>query len=186
MAGIPSGASDAELLRLSDEDGEAFGLLYDRHVDSIFTWLRARVGEPAADLTAEVFARAWLARQRFRHESDPSALPWLLGIARNVLRESLRKRRVEDAARRRLGMPRLLAEDAALEAIDDGRSLSESDRRALASLPERDRELLQLRVIEERPYRDIAARLRCTPQAARHRVSRLLRELQCTLGGQQP
>jgi DNA-directed RNA polymerase specialized sigma24 family protein len=44
--------------------------------------------------------------------------------------------------------------------------------------------LLQLRVIEERSYRDIAGRLRCTPQAARHRVSRLLRQLQCTLGGQ--
>ena len=34
--------------------------------------------------------------------------------------------------------------------------------------------------------RDIAVRLRCTPQAARHRVSRLLRQLHCTLGGQQP
>jgi hypothetical protein len=110
----------------------------------------------------------------------------LLHHPRNVLRESLRKRRVEDAARRRLGMPRLLARDAALDAIHGRRSLSESERRALASLPERDRELLQLRVIEERPYRDIAVRLRCTPQAARHRVSRLLRELQCTLGGQQP
>jgi DNA-directed RNA polymerase specialized sigma24 family protein len=43
-----------------------------------------------------------------------------------------------------------------------------------------------LRVIEERPYRDIAVRLQCTPQAARHRVSRLLRQLQCTLGAQQP
>jgi RNA polymerase sigma factor (sigma-70 family) len=150
----------------------------------VLAWSRARVGEHAADLTAEVFARAWLARSRFRQESDVSALPWLLGIARNVLRESLRKRRVEDAARRRLGMPRLLARDAALDAIHDRRSLSESERRALASLPERDRELLQLRVIEERPYRDIAVRLRCTPQAARHRVSRLLRELQCTLGGQ--
>jgi RNA polymerase sigma factor (sigma-70 family) len=177
-------ASDAELLRAGTADG--FEEVYDRHAAHVLAWSRARVGEHAADLTAEVFARAWLARGRFRHESEVSALPWLLGIARNVLRESLRKRRIEDAARRRLGMPRLLARDAALEVIDTRRSLSESDRQALASLPERDRELLQLRVIEERPYRDIAARLRCTPQAARHRVSRLLRELQCTLGGQQP
>ena len=177
-------ASDAELLRASDAD--AFAEVYDRYVGQVFAWARARVGEHAADLTAEVFARAWLGRSRFRHEDDVSALPWLLGIARNVLRESLRKRRVEDAARRRLGMPRLLARDAELDAIVDHRSLSEPERRALASLPERDRELLRLRVIEERPYRDIAVRLRCTPQAARHRVSRLLRQLQCTLGGQQP
>jgi RNA polymerase sigma-70 factor (ECF subfamily) len=177
-------ASDAELLRAGTADG--FEEVYDRHGAQVLAWSRARVGEHAADLTAEVFARAWLGRSRFQPESDVSALPWLLGIARNVLRESLRKRRIEDAARRRLGMPRVLARDAALDAIHDRRSLSERERRALAALPERDRELLKLRVIEERPYRDIAVRLRCTPQAARHRVSRLLRELQCTLGGQQP
>ena len=177
-------APDAELLRAGTAD--AFEEVYDRHASQVLVWARARVGEHAADLTAEVFARAWLGQSRFRHESQTSALPWLLGIARNVLRESLRKRRVEDAARRRLGMPRLLAGDAALEAIHERRSLSESERLALAALPEQDRELLQLRVIEERPYRDIAVRLRCTPQAARHRVSRLLRQLQCTLGGQQP
>jgi RNA polymerase sigma-70 factor (ECF subfamily) len=83
-------------------------------------------------------------------------------------------------------MPLLLARDAALDAIDEARSLSESERRTLASLPPQDRELLRLRVIEERSYRDIATRLRCTPQAARHRVSRLLRQLQYTFGGQQP
>jgi RNA polymerase sigma-70 factor, ECF subfamily len=176
--------SDAELLRAGSAD--AFEEVYDRHAAQLLAWAWARVGEHAADLTAEVFARAWLNRSRFRHENETSALPWLLGIAKNVLRESLRKRRVEDAARRRLGMPRLLAQDAALDAIDDGRSLSESERRTLASLPQQDRELLRLRVIEERSYRDIALRLRCTPQAARRRVSRLLRQLQYTLGGQQP
>jgi RNA polymerase sigma-70 factor, ECF subfamily len=176
--------SDADLLGAGTADG--FEEVYDRHAPQVFAWSRARVGDHAADLTAEVFARAWLARSRFRPEGEGSALPWLLGIARNVLRESLRKRRVEDAARRRLGMPRLLARDTALEAVIDRQSLTASDRRALASLPKQDRELLRLRVIEERPYRDIAVRLRCTPQAARHRVSRLLRQLQCTLGGQQP
>jgi RNA polymerase sigma-70 factor (ECF subfamily) len=176
--------SDAELLRAGTAEG--FEEVYDRHAAQVLAWSRARVGGHAADLTAEVFARAWLVRSRFRHESNESALPWLLGIARNVLRESLRKRRVEGAARRRLGMPRLLAQDAALDAVDERRSLSESEHRALASLPERDRELLQLRVVEERSYREIAGRLRCTPQAARHRVSRLLRQLQCTLGGELP
>lgn len=177
-------ASDADLLRVGTAD--AFEEVYDRHAAQVLAWGRARVGEHAADLTAEVFARAWLKRNRFRHEEGLSALPWLLGIARNVLRESRRKRRIEDAARRRLGMPLLLVRDVDIEGIDDRRSLSELERRALASLPERDRELLRLRVIEERSYRDIAVCLRCTPQAARHRVSRLLRQLQYTLGGQQP
>jgi RNA polymerase sigma-70 factor, ECF subfamily len=174
--------SDWELLRAASAD--AFEEVYDRHAAQVLAWARARVGEHAADLTAEVFARAWLRRGRFRHEHD-SALPWLLGIAKNVLRESLRKQRIEDAACRRLGIPSLLARDAALEAVDDGRRLSESERQTLASLRQDDRELLRLRVIEERSYRDIAIRLSCTPQAARRRVSRLLRQLQNTLGGQQ-
>ncbi len=177
-------ASDAELFRAGDPD--AFAEVYDRYVGQVFGWARARVGEHAADLTAEVFARAWLSRGRFRDEDDLPALPWLLGIGQNVLRASVRKRRVEDAARCRLGLPRLLVPDGNLDAVDERLSLSETARQALSSLPEGDLELLRLRVIEERSYRDIAVRLRCTPQAARLRVSRLLRQLHCTLGGQQP
>ena len=176
-------ASDAELFRAGDAD--AFAEVYDRYVRQVFTWARARVGEHAADLTAEVFARAWLSRRRFRAGDGAPALPWLLGIAQNVLRDSLRKRRVEDAARRRLGLPTTIA-DSEIDAVNERLSLTRTARQAVSALPEADRELLRLRVIEERPYRDIAARLRCTPQAARLRVSRLLRQLQCTLGGQQP
>ena len=177
-------ASDAELLRASDAD--AFAEVYDRHVGQVLAWARARVGEHAADLTAEVFARAWLNRGRFRDQDGAPALPWLLGIAQNVLRDSLRKRRVEDAARRRLGLPRMIALDGNIDAVDERLSLSETARQAVSSLSAGDRELLRLRVIEERPYREIATRLRCTPAAARLRVSRLLRQLQCTLGGQRP
>lgn len=163
--------------------GEAFAEVYDRHVGRVYWWARARVGEPAADLTAEVFARAWLNRGRFRDQAEGSALAWLLGIAQNVARESARKRRVEDAARRRLGLPGLVARDVNLDAVDERLSLPTTIGKTVSSLPASDRELLRLRVVEERPYREIGARLRCTPEAARLRVSRLLRQLQCTLGG---
>jgi RNA polymerase sigma-70 factor (ECF subfamily) len=167
-------ASDAELFRAGDAD--AFAEIYDRYVSQVFGWARARVGERAADLTAEVFARAWLSRGRFRARGDMPALPWLLGSAQNVLRDSLRKRRVEDAARRRLGLPRTVAPGGDIDDMDDRLSLSETARHAISLLSEQDRELLRLRVIEERPYRDVAARMQCTPQAARLRVSRLLRQ----------
>jgi len=177
-------ASDAELLRKGTRD--AFAEIYDRHAREVYAWARVRIGEHAADLTAEVFARAWLRRSRFRDEEQGSALPWLFGIAQNVLRESLRRQRVEDKGLRRLGIPLPAVTDTELDAVHERLSLSDAHRLALASLPQEDRELLRLRVIEERPYREIAARLRCTPQAVRLRVSRLLRQLQYTLGGQQP
>jgi RNA polymerase sigma-70 factor (ECF subfamily) len=179
-----SKASDAELFRAGDAD--AFAEIYDRYVRQVFGWARARAGEHAADLTAEVFARAWLSRGRFRTRDGAPALPWLLGIAQKVLRDSLRRRRVEDSARRRLGLPRTFAPDGEIERVDERLSLPDSAQDAFSSLPERDRELMRLRVVEERPYSEIAVRMRCTPQAARLRVSRVLRQLQYTLGGQQP
>lgn len=172
---------DRELLWA--EDADAFALLYDRHVAAVLDWAERRVGDYAADLTAETFARAWLIRRQYRDHRSESALPWLLGIARNVLRESLRKRRVEEGARRRLGLSCRVQLDPHLEEVDERLSLPQAVREAVAGLPESDRELLRLRAVDGQPYREIGTRLGCTPEAARLRVSRLFRQLRLGLGG---
>jgi RNA polymerase sigma factor (sigma-70 family) len=172
---------DRDLLLADDAD--AFALFYDRYVAEVLRWAERRVGEYAADLTAETFAQAWLVRRRYREHPSGSALPWLFGIARNVLRESLRKRQVEDGARRRLGLPGRVQLDPHLEAVDERLSFPQAVREAVANLSEGDRELLRLRAVDGRPYREIATRLGCTQQAARLRVSRLLRQLRLDLGG---
>ena len=164
-------------------DPDAFAILYDRHVRAMFGWATARAGDHAADLTAEVFARAWLSRRSFRDEAGGSAFPWLCGIAHNVLRDSLRRRRVEERARARLGLPREMAPDPGYEAVERRLSLPESALRALEQLPDRERHLLDLRVVQERSYADIAHRLRCTPQAARLRFSRAVRRLNTAIQG---
>jgi RNA polymerase sigma-70 factor (ECF subfamily) len=48
---------------------------------------------------------------------------------------------------------------------------------ALETLPDRERAALELRVLDELPYADVAARLGVRPAAARLRVSRALRRL---------
>jgi RNA polymerase sigma-70 factor (ECF subfamily) len=171
---------------LHANDADAFAVIYDRHVGAVLAWARARVGEYGEDLTAEVFARAWCSRRRFSDQGNGSALPWLVGIAQHVLRDSLRKRRVETAARERLDLPLSIAPEPGFEAVDARLSFPEAVRQALAGLPEVDRQLLYLRVVEDRSYREIGARLRCTPVAARLRVSRALRRLHLALGGPQP
>jgi RNA polymerase sigma-70 factor (ECF subfamily) len=173
--------SDRELLRAEDPD--AFAVVYDRHVGAVYAWTRRRAGNYAADLTAETFARAWTVRRRYREHPSGSALPWLLGIAGNVLRDSLRKQRVDDRARLRLGLPERLPVDPQLEAVEERLSLSDAVQRALQALPETERALLELRAVDGRPYREIAGYVGITPAAARLRVSRLLRQLQLTLGG---
>jgi RNA polymerase sigma-70 factor (ECF subfamily) len=175
-----SGASDAELL--VQEDPDAFAELYDRHVRQVLAWSSVRVGDYGADLTAEVFAVAWRSRKRFRDEHDGSALPWLYGIAHNVFRSSLRKRRVEYGARERLGLPVTVMDDH-FEAVDDRLSFPSAVLWAFDDLPDQERELLVLRLVEERPYKEIAQRLHCTPVAARLRFSRSIRRLNLALGG---
>ena len=99
-------ATDAQLIRRAHEDSEALATLYLRYRDRLYAWFRARAPEAAAsELTAELFAQVALGLKRFRDEADGSAAPWLYGIAKNLLRRYHEQGRLEDAARRRLGMP---------------------------------------------------------------------------------
>jgi RNA polymerase sigma-70 factor, ECF subfamily len=93
---------------------------------------------PAAadDVVSEVFVIAW----RRLGEAPDDELPWLLGIARGVIAN---RRRGE--ARRR-ALHERLASTAVVE-IEPGPEMSEGDSdlvRALASLSERDQEVLRL------------------------------------------
>ena len=111
--------TDVELLRDAERDPEAFGELFRRHAPSVHAWLAHRLEWAASDLTAETFARAWLSRRRFEDHRDGSLRPWLLGIAKNVLRDSVRRDRVETAARERLGLPLDLATEDGYTAVEE-------------------------------------------------------------------
>jgi RNA polymerase sigma factor (sigma-70 family) len=169
--------TDAELIRAAESEAAAFGELYRRHLSAVHAWFRRRLEWAAADLTAEAFAQAWLSRRSFRDEADGSALPWLLGIARNVARESARRNEVEIRARRRLGLPTDLAPEDGYAAVEERLSPREALAEALETLPDHERDALELRVVDELPYTDVAARLGVRPAAARLRVSRALRRL---------
>jgi RNA polymerase sigma factor (sigma-70 family) len=174
---VASELSDAELIRAAKSDAAAFGALYERHALRVYTWCRRRLDWAASDLTAETFAQAWLSRDRFRDERGGTALPWLLGIARNVLRETIRLDRVETRARERLGLPLDLASEDGYAAVDDRLSPRTALTLALDRLPEHERKALELRVVDDLPYDQVAARLAIQPAAARLRVSRALRRL---------
>ena len=168
--------TDAELIRAARTDASAFGELYGRHAPAVFRWLERRARYMAADLTGETFAQAWLSRRRFRDRRDGSALPWLLGIARNVLNESRRHDRVETRARIRLGLPVDLAADE-YERVEERLSTNGSLIAAVGALPPHARAALDLRIGDELPYDEVARRLDIRPAAARLRVSRALRRL---------
>jgi RNA polymerase sigma-70 factor, ECF subfamily len=177
--------SDAQLLRRARDNPEALAELYVRYRDELYVWFRTRLPESAAsELTAELFAQVALSLGRFRDEAGGSAAPWLYGIARNLLRRYYERGRLEDAARRRLGMP-VRSYEHEFEAVED--RLAAADwrpalRAALRSLPKGQRDALELRVVDELPYDRIARTLACTETAARLRVMRALGKLARLLG----
>jgi RNA polymerase sigma-70 factor (ECF subfamily) len=185
MASLSTGAAalrtDEELIVASREDPQAFRELYDRWAESILEYFVRRVldVEVAADLMAETFAAAFESRARFRDVGRPGGA-WLYGIARRKLSHFYRHRRVELQAARRLGMERAeideesAAQIAALADLDERRALVQA---GLASLSAAERKAVELRVVEELDYGEIAARLDISAAAARTRVHRGLARL---------
>lgn len=83
--------SDHELIaRMRTGDREAFASLVEQHQRPLYGFLRARVlrHDDAEDMVQEVFIRFYEARARF--DASNLVRPWLLGIARNLLREHVR------------------------------------------------------------------------------------------------
>ena len=178
--------TDAQLIRAARRDPDALGELYRRHAVGVHAWLRVRTSPTtASELTAETFAQAALSLRRFRDQADGSAAPWLYGIARNLLRRSLERDRIETAARRRLGMP-VAAHDVELERVEEhdrAERLAPALAAALDTLPVDQRRALELRVVDELPYERVASDLDCTETAARLRVMRALGSLSRLLKG---
>ena len=138
---------------------------------------RTRNPEVAADLTAEVFASALRAAVRYRPES-PTAVGWLLTIAERTLTSSLRRKRVETRARRRLGIrDAVVFSGEDLERIEALAGLDGQSLELLDGLPAPQREAVRARILEERPYCDIAGELQTSELVIRKRVSRGLSTL---------
>ena len=164
--------TDEELLRSGDLDD--FGAFYDRYVRALLAFFQRRVGEPeaAADLAAETFAAALVARTRFRGES---AATWLFSIAHHKLADYRRRGYAETRMRVRLGMEPVpvAAEDAELiRWLGD-----ESAAQIIEDLPAEQREAIRAHVLDEREYADVAHAQRTSEAAVRQRVSRGLRIL---------
>jgi RNA polymerase sigma factor (sigma-70 family) len=173
--------NDAELILVSRTDPAAFRELYDRWAERLLAYFYRRVfdAEVAADLLAETFAVAYERRGSFRDVGKPGGA-WLYGIAAKELSHWFRRQAVERRAVARLGIevPRLDDESIArIEALADADERREALAGAMARMTGGEREAVELRVVDEFAYAEIAARLDCTENTARQRVHRGLARL---------
>jgi RNA polymerase sigma factor (sigma-70 family) len=178
--------ADSELLLLSREEPDAFGTLYERHAEGLLGYFARRTFDPeaAAELVAETFAEAFASRRRFRDRGSGAA-GWLYGIARHELGRFFRHGAVDSRARRKLGLPdrEVSADDyERIEELIDFEQVGRAIAQAFSLLSEEQREAMTLRVVEGRPYREVAELLRCSEETARARVSRGLKRLTRLLG----
>ncbi len=172
----------AASLRRARTDPSAFEEVYGATADELLVFFARRTFdiEVARDLTAETFAEAFMHRRRFRGSADAEAAGWLYGIARHQLSHYNRKGMVRRKAVERLGIqvPPIADDDYArvvqLAGLADLRGRIAT---AFSDLSGDQREALRLRIIEERPYPEVADTLGISEQTARARVSRALRGL---------
>lgn len=182
--------SDADLwARSRAGDADAFGLLFERHARVIYNYCFRRTGDRATaeDLLSVVFLEAW--RRRGKELPPGKVLPWLYGIATNVIRNHRRSERRFLAAFSRLtavdAEPDLA--DRAAERLDYEQQAQEALRR-LRSLPKREQDVLVLCAAMELSYEDAAFALNVPIGTVRSRLSSArarLRELNLDFGHEQ-
>ncbi|WP_344829283.1 RNA polymerase sigma factor [Actinocorallia longicatena] len=174
-----SGSTDEALWRAAlDGDEGAFGVLFDRHHRAVYNYCFRRTADWAAaeDLASVVFLETWRRRADVRLDHD-SLLPWLYGVATNVLRNHQRALRRHAAALAR--MPRTRDEDdteAVAARVDDRRRMREILDR-ISRLPRRHQDVLALCVWEELSYEQAAAALGVPVGTVRSRLNRAREKL---------
>lgn len=171
--------------RALEGEAAAFGELFERHATSTYNYLFRRCGNwaTAQDLTSIVFLELWRKRADISLERE-SALPLLLGVATNVLRNRKRTER-----RHRAALERMLAPlDSWSPHEDVVEKLAEEQRMqellgVLDRLPKRERDLIVLCVWMELSYEEAAEALCLPVGTVGSRLSRAKRRLRGLLEG---
>lgn len=172
--------ADSELVRrVREGDERAMDLLVARHYSTVFRLALRMMGneEAAADVVQESFLKALRAIHGFRGES--SFRTWLLAIAANEARGAMRR----GGRRRETGLEDATDLPDGNPLPDETLSLRQERKRIsklIASLPEKQREAVTLRIFEGLSFREIGILLGSSEGAARvnyHHGLKRLREM---------
>ena len=146
--------------------------LHQRYLADVFSYVARRVPDrqEAEDVTAEVFAAAFVALPRRKGLNGP--YPWLLGIARRKIADALRRRGRDE------GRTSALTEETPASSSDQPEAAIARQERAsqiremLTTLPEDQREALLLHYVEGLPQAEVAAVLGRSPAAVNSLLQR--------------
>lgn len=166
---------------------ERFGELFEQHADSVYNFCFRRLADwaMAEDMTSAVFLEAWRRRDRVDLTEQPP-LPWLLGVANNLMRNHRRSLRRARAALERFHASASTPDfgDELTDRLDAERRMRAVQER-IGALAPHERETLELCVWAELSYADAALALEVPVGTVRSRLSRalLLLPIGATLAG---
>lgn len=178
---------DSAVIAASLRVPECFAVLFDRHAAVLHRYAERRLGpDHAEDVVAEAFTRAFETRHRYEF-GRTEALPWLYGIATNVIGLH---RRAEVRGYRAMART---GEDPVVAAFDErvaARVSASATRQrlaaALAKLGRGERDVLLLIAWGDLTYEETAQALRVPIGTVRSRLSRARRKVADALGGVNP
>ncbi|POH58489.1 sigma-70 family RNA polymerase sigma factor [Cryobacterium zongtaii] len=162
-------------------EGDAFGVLYDRHRDRIFRHAYRLSGNrhDAEDILSAAFLELWRRRSKVRLVED-SVLPWLLVTTTNVARNG--RRAAFRYSKLLLSLPR--GEVVNIHKSEDSYAEDAANVNAalaLRSLSPTDMHLVSLVVFEDYSLAAAAAILNITPGAAKTRMHRARRRMRAAI-----
>lgn len=168
--------------RAQGGDGEAFGLLYDRYVDSVFRFVYYRVNDRALaeDFTSETFVRALRRISTITYQGRDIGA-WFMTIARNIVLDHMKsaRHRLESTTGETIefGEHAQSTESAVLESLD-----AERLREAVAKLNAEQRECVTLRFMQGLSVSETAAVMGKNDGAIKALQHRAVRKLADLLG----
>lgn len=162
-----------------------FADLYGRYVQRLLNYMRVRVSDEALaqDLVAAAFERAFAKRHQLRNPEAFAA--WLFRIARNELNQHYRRQSLRAGQVPLVAVASLADGDAEPDLQAARRQELHEVLEALASLSEREQEIIRLKFLGGLTNRSIGAVLRLSEGHVAVILYRAIRKLRGILGAEQ-
>lgn len=144
-------ADERRLVEAAQRDPSRFAALYEVHFERVYAYAARRLRDrhEAEDITAEVFQRALAGLPRFEWRGVPFSA-WLIRIASNLVADRWKRRALE----RGTPSPEPVAEPKLDEVEEQARLF-----RLVRLLPEDQRRVIEMRFVEQKSIREVAAAL---------------------------
>jgi len=167
---------ELKIINAAKADSKYFGPLYEKYHDRIFRFVVQRMDdkEIALDVTSQVFLKVLCNLNKYTYREGTPFSSWLYRIAHNEVINFVK----ENAKYRAVNMK----SEAIMDIMEDIETNNQEERftkltTLIASLPEDELALIEMRFFEKRPFAEISEILEITENNAKVKVHRILEKL---------